>query len=178
MNRNRLVSRTFRVPQESLKRLDAEAKNRDVSVNALLNQMLTKYLTFDLFGEKANPVVIAEATLLAMMDRLTPEQMEQAGTIAGSKVLSSLFAHYNIKPTLDSVLEYHIRPMSKYSRWYSAKYHEEEQKIALHHTFGLKWSYFLKGHVGASIRSVLKIEPKIEISESSVVIYLRNQTIK
>jgi len=176
VNRNRLVSRTFRVPQESLKRLDAEAKNRDVSVNALLNQILTKYLTFDLFGEKANPIIIAEATLLALMDHLTPEQLEQAGNKAGSKVLSSLLVHYNIKPTLDSVLEYYIRPMSKYSGWFSSKYYEEEKKITLHHTFGLKWSYFLKGHVGASIRSVLKVEPKIDISESSAIIYLRNQT--
>ncbi|MCS4538818.1 MAG: BrnA antitoxin family protein [Thaumarchaeota archaeon] len=175
MTRKKLVSKTLRIPQDVLEKIEKEASDKDIPISTLLSQVLTKYLEFDLFTEKANPVIIAEDTLLAMLDRMTPEQLEGAGNTAGSKVLGSLFALFNIKPTVDSVINYHFRPMGKYSGWFTSKYYEDEKKIVLHHSLGIKWSYFLKGH-GASIRSVLKIEPKIDISESSAIIYLRNQT--
>ena len=64
--------------------------------------------------------------------------------------------------------------MDKYSGWFKARYYEEEKRIALHHDMGIKWSHWLKGHEGASLRSTLKIDPKIEMSESSVILYLKN----
>jgi hypothetical protein len=66
------------VPQEFLKRLDAEAKNRDISMNALLNQILSKYLSFDIFAENVHPVVFAKESLLSITHYLTAEELEQA----------------------------------------------------------------------------------------------------
>ena len=53
----------------------------------------------------------------------------RAGSTEGSKVLHSLFTHYNITPTLDSIVRNYLRPMNKYSGWFKARYYEEEKRI-------------------------------------------------
>src|SRR3990172_1871069 len=107
MSEDKLVSRTLRMPTSHLKRFEEEAKNRDLSFNAYVNQVHAKYLDFDLFVEGARPVVLSRASLLSILNYPTKEQIEQAGIAAGSEVLSSLFTHYNIKPSLDSIITYY-----------------------------------------------------------------------
>ncbi len=160
------------MPLWLLKLLDEVAKDRDISPNTLHNQILTRFLTFEVFIEKINPMIVAEATMLAVIDGYAPEEIQRRVSEPGSTVLNSLFTLHNIKPSLDSFMEYFIRPMGKYSGWFSVKYYAEEKKIILIHSKGTKWSHFLAGHVGASIRSVLKIEPRIEITKSSVILHL------
>ncbi len=160
------------MPKGLMDQLEAIAKEKEIPMNTLITQILTKYVTFDSFIQETHPVVFARATVLSLIKNRVKEELEQAGRESGSIVLKSIFAHHNIKPTLNSIMTYYIEPMKKYSGWFSAKYYAEDKKIAYRHDMGIGWSYFLKGHEGANFSSMLTFEPKIDVTESSVILRL------
>lgn len=173
VNRRKLVSKTFRLPEQLVEELYRLSEEKEIPLTSLVTGILRKYVESDIFVEVVQPVRLSIASLNSLMNFMTPEQMERAGSEAGSKVLPSLLSHHNISPSLDSLLKYHVMPLGKYSGWFKAKYHENDKKITLNHTMGIKWSCWLKGHMGATIRAVLKIEPRIEVSENYVVFHLK-----
>ena len=176
MDRERKTSISFRLSNKLLKALKEEAKFRDIPLGSLLVRMATRYGTFDLFIEQLHPLVLAGETLLSIITELNPEQVEQKGVMAGSRLPALLFKQHNIKPTLDSIMRYYFELLGKYAGWFGSKYFEEEQKIILRHSLGVKWSCFLKGHIGATFRSVLKVDPKIDIDENSVTVHIKLKT--
>jgi len=173
MKSERRVSISFRVPRGLLKILEEESKARDIPLSVLLAQVATKYANFDLLVERLNPMLLARETLLSFVNDVTEDQAEQKGKIAGSKLPNLLFKAYGIKPTLDSIMKYYFELLSRYAGWFKSRYFEEQRWIVLHHGLGVKWSCFLKGHIVATFKSVLKVDPKIDMDENSVTVYIK-----
>ena len=173
MKDNGRISVSFRIPREVLRILEEEAKHRDLSLSAVVIKLLTKGAIFDLFIENIHPITIARETFLAIINYVTEDELQHAGELGGSRVPKSFFKQHNLKPTLNSLLREYFGRLEKYAGRFTAKQVPEEQKIILHHSLGMKWSCFLKGHITATFRSILKMEPHIDMDESSVTIYLK-----
>ncbi len=166
-------SRSFRMPSEVLKGIDIEARNRRVSTNSLMTGIATGFYEFGRFAEKIRCVTVSHEIFSAIANLGTADRLEQIGDRGGSKEPKQIFTLYNLKPTLNSYLHLFIDPLKRHAGLFDAVWHEEERKLAVSHDLGSNGSALIKGYIGASMRSLLKIKPEIEMTGNTVVLYLR-----
>ncbi len=171
--RRRFVHASFRIPLDLKEKLETEAEAKNDNLNALVNQVLAKHVTFDLMAEHTGTIVLEKLLFSEIIDRVTTDELEAIGKELGPKVVNQWYGFLNIRNDFDSLIRHYFRPMSAYSGWYrfNSVGSGSSQRMMFEHEYGPAWSAFLKQYVAGTIKSIMEVEPKVTTKEGLVILH-------
>ncbi len=169
----KFVHVSFRIPSEAKAGLERDAKKRDINLNALVSQILVKYVTFDRIADQVEAVYLNKLLFVGMLDKIEEVEMERLGRNLGPRLIKKTFAFLNLEFDIDGLIVHYFRPLSTYSRWYDFDVAGSgaNRKLMFEHPYGLKWSAFLKQYLGGIIKSATGNDPRITTDEELVTIF-------
>jgi len=177
-NNKQFVHVSFRIPEQTRRELNKEARRQGINLNALTNRILTKYLIFDRLVEHEHSIVLDKRIFLPVIEKVSREDLEELGKKLGPKLLYQSLDFFDIEPTVESLVSHYFEPMGAYSGRYQSNVVGigPDLKLILEHDYGIKWSTFLAEYTKGVVKSLLGIEPKIELDDDVVKIEFRTGT--
>jgi hypothetical protein len=171
-SRKRYVHVSYRIPDEVKGTLETEAKRRNINMNALVSQILAKYTSFDMIADHVEAVPLNKSLFTGMLNRIETEEMEMLGKELGPKLIKRTFAFLSLDFNIDGLIEHYFRALSTYSRWYSfnVSWSGANRRLLFEHSYGPKWSAFLKQYLAGVIRSATGSEPRITVDNGLVIV--------
>ncbi len=169
MERERTITRTFRVNERALKALEDEARHQNVSVNTLVNQTFLSYANFDRFVKKLHLIKISRPTFRTVLDAADEDAIIEAGHQAGSDVPKYLIIAKDGTLSLETVLA-HLKGLADYGNLYeyTESVKARRRVVTLGHELGPKGTLFLAHYVQTVFRSV-DANPTFALGDNSIV---------
>jgi len=173
--RRKMIPKSFRLDESALIAVEREASSMNVSANTLVNQILKQFSEFDRFARRINTVKLGSSVFRGLLSAVNTDSLIEIAKTAGSSIPQALVTAKNGRVTVDSLLD-HLRILATYANLYEYTENVElqGQVATLIHDFGLNWSIFLTHYVTSMFEQV-GISPKIEMSDSSVIVSLPGQ---
>jgi hypothetical protein len=86
-NSNGYVNKTFRLHEDHMRKLEAEAKNANMSTNGLIVSILERYLEWGKYADVVRFVSLPPNMVDGILANVTEKQMADAGTYIAEKSL-------------------------------------------------------------------------------------------
>jgi hypothetical protein len=160
-------SLTFRIDEDSVKKLRSEAENRGVSLNSLVNEFLKSFLEWHIFEPKVGMVPLAKPVVQELFTKMSKEQiLDMAMRLGKSEVQNAAIFMKGGRIDLDSFLSWFENRMRNSSIQMSHIF-DEKSRI---HTYVMKhdicenWSLYFKEILQYIFNEVLG--KRIDISTS------------
>ena len=169
----RSVSVHFRISTNMYDSLEEEAKNKNVSLNTLLNQVISRHTLDDLLFEEEGFVKMTKNTLRAALSLIPDDKLSEFGRLAAKNGADARMLARSDCITVDTVLD-ELRLFSR-SGWYSlneAKRNGREIISLIHDlgpTTGPRQSTVLSAYA-TGLFALVGVRPKITTTSSSVMI--------
>jgi len=172
------VLRGIRIPKQlnEILQKDAEAGNRTVS--ALVVSILTKYAEWDRYTQKFGFVTVPRSNYKHMIETMDEQAYSAATDEAPSTFVDMIrFWYKRVDPA--TVCAFCDR-LSKYVGTTQCEIEEKDgdYAITLHHDLGIKYSNHLRRVYEKVTRETLGIEPKIDVTNSSIYIRFSERSPK
>ena len=168
------VLRSVRIRREIQETLERDATTKGISVNALVNQILTRYAEWDRYAEKFGFVTIAKAGYLAMVDAVPEEELDRLGERIGGTNPREVTLFWFKKLGVESFLRY-LNLVSRYSR--TVEYEVERQgsdvTLLVRHDMTERHSRYLAHFFAAAIHSIVGAVPRSQTGRNSIVFRFR-----
>lgn len=170
--KDRTVTRSFRISESAFKALEEDARKQNISMNTLVNQLFLSYANFDRFAKKLRMVKLTTATIRRIFEAASDKAIIDAGHSAGDSVPEAFILTKNGVVSLQTVLAF-LRDLADHAGLfdYSEVSHEGERTITLLHELGPKGSMFL-AHYVQSVFGRIDLNPAFSISDDAIVIEL------
>ena len=165
------VNKTFRVKRPIISRIEADAEREGISTNALVNNILARYVEWDRVANEIGFVSLAPNMIHGFLECSTEQGMAKAGEIiARSSCFKDLSLHYfqNYDPKTFMKLALLLQ---KYANNYKVQGERNEKggtDLSFYHDLGKKWSYFI-GTLLHNELLRLGLKHTYEISDNAVV---------
>lgn len=135
---------TFRFDKDVLDRLKAESREKEISLNTLLNQIALRHLDWHTNAVKAGFITVRKGKIVKMLDEIPEEKIvkiaEYVAKTESRDFIMMLRNEYSITSALD-VIETWIR-VAGYS--YRHEVDGDLHSYVIHHDMGKKWSLYLR----------------------------------
>lgn len=162
---------TVRLPNNLLESLKTDARKKDLSLNALISNVLSKSI---IYHETINliPNVIFPFELLTVimseMDDSTLVTISEEGPMVVRKLFDIMGLAYNI----DNVLQNYFSIVSKYCNWFVFSYVQKGKKYRLVFSSGKdeQWIKFIQNYIKIILQS-LKINISDEYVHDGIIVF-------
>lgn len=135
---------TLRFDKEILAKLKNEAKEKQISLNTLLNQLAIQHLDWHSHAAKAGFITVRKGKIMKMLEKISEKDIIEIAEYIAKKeskdFVLMLRNEYNIHSSLD-VIESWIKIVG-YSYRHEVK--SAEHSYLIQHDMGRKWSLYLK----------------------------------
>jgi len=173
------VTRTFRLDQKWDLVLEKEAEGRNISVSALLNQIVLKFVFTDRHYDGGLAITLPSKTFASLIERMREDDAAEVGHNTGLTIPEDRFLMRGIPPDYRSVIWFIKEILDKYNGLFQCVHHKTRDRTFLHlrHYLGKNWSHFLSNYMLSLFRSILGIDVQTELREDSVTVYIDNRAI-
>ena len=167
--RRKTVTRSFRVDQEALEIIEADASKKKISANTLVNQLLLTYANYEHFLQ--HPMIrmgsaFHEASISRLSDADAVSLGKQLAENQGKIAILSRHGAVSIEGVLSD-----LRWLGDYSG--AMRYQETQvgarRTVTIVHNWGKKGSLFW-GQFMLSLFELAEVRPKLTITEHSAVV--------
>jgi len=171
VKRKKTVLRTIRLDGELDSILRDDAEDRNLTVNGLINQIMTKYVEWDRHTEKIGFISFAKQTFKSILEEVDDRKVEQIATNTGSPALKAVtlfwFKELNAKTLLKTISTY-----SKYSGLATSeiKVDGAQCTMTFHHDLGRKYSIYLKNVISQFVKASLGVVPETEFTHDMLLV--------
>lgn len=172
LEKERTITRTFRISERAFSDLQGDAKRQNVSVNTLVNQILLSYTNFDKFIKKLHMLKISRPTFRRVLEAASDEAIIQAGQSAGTDVPKFFILAKDGTLTLQSVLS-HLKDLGDYGNLFefTESLQNRKRTVTLAHELGPKGTLFLAHYVQTVFESI-DTRPTFTLGDNSIIIEL------
>jgi hypothetical protein len=169
------LNRAFRLKESELQALQEEARQRNVNVNTIINELVAKHVHLDRLIKRSHPVTLTAFQLRLLAEAIPQDKIiELAKETADDVVLPH--HHFALEVTGDrsprGILQA-LKILCTYTGMY--EYSEEDydgkKTVILVHDFGKNWSLYLST-LWKILLSRAGAEMKTFVSEKAVVFEL------
>lgn len=169
-NKDRTVTRSFRISERSLKALEDEAKRQNIGVSALLNQQLLAFADFDRYFRRLGLVKLSSSTFERLLQAASDDEIGRAGTETGADTPRSIISAKYGTLTLDSAIDF-LNLMSEFSGQFEFGEVEKDGRrvLTVLHRLGAKGSRFFTNYLH-SLFNGIGYNPKITASDHSITV--------
>jgi hypothetical protein len=169
--REKTVKRTFSIYEHILHGLEKESARRNSNPSALLNQILTKWLSFDSPLEKIDPVTLTRQCIEALVSKMDTDALREIARDQAMRNFGSLLSLFHGNLSISSIIDSYYENFGKYSGWYSFSCESIRNlyRLTFQHTKGLKWSQFIAEYNQVILE---KVSERVECHvENNVVVF-------
>lgn len=138
------VTMTFRIEESVMSRLRSESDRKEVSLNTLVNQVLKRYVEWDMYEPKVGMISIARPIVHSLFDRMPKEEVEDMARKVGKGAVHDIALFMKASMDLDSFLEWFETRMKNSSIEFSHDYTNRRHTYVTKHDLGYNWSLFHK----------------------------------
>jgi len=159
----------FRVWKDVYDSLEVEVRTRKVSLNTLVNQVLSTHTRDDMLYEEEGFVKMTKDTLRVALSLIPDDKLYDFGMLAAKIGPDARMLARSNSITLDTVLE-ELRLFSR-SGWYSLNESQKTGKkvMSLIHDFGPRASIAL-GAYATGLFALVDVRPKITTTSTSIMV--------
>ena len=164
------TTRSIRIKKESDLILEREAERHGLSVNALVSNLVDRYVDSLRFFQSGGMLSMSHETLIALISKLSDEEIAEAGYDRGNIRVTDNLMQRGMKVGFESVLWYISQILGQYNGWFRCDHYKDGGSDVLHlsHSYGYKWSVFVTNYVNSMLSQVLKLKTNTVISSNSV----------
>ena len=164
------ITRSFRFENDLSKILDEEAERMGISVNALVGIILKRYCEFTRYLSKIDMIVINREFLTFLLDTYDDDSVYKMGIKLGQIIPSDTIMFWKKELNEQSVLDYIEKIICRYGHLgtYDEILQSRGRTIVIRHRLGRKGSIFFQAYFFSAIKTMLNVDAKFEITESSL----------
>jgi hypothetical protein len=169
-------SATFRLDSETMKNLRDEAKQKDISTNTLLNQIVKEHLNWHANASKAGFIAVRRLLITDLIDYLSEQQIiSEAEKIAKNTNKDSILLlkkEYTMKSAL-GFIESWIKISGYPYRHEVVNNDENKHSYVIQHDMGKKWSIYLANLYQFLFDELSKSKRRIEFEKTHSTLAFR-----
>ena len=137
---------TFRFDSETMKSLREEAKQKDISTNTLLNQIVKEHLKWHANASNAGFIAVSRLLITSLISHLSEQEIISVAENVAKNTNKDTILLLENEYTMTAALEF-IENWIKISG-YKYKHHEindgqNRHMYVIQHDMGIKWSIYL-----------------------------------
>jgi len=170
-NRKKTVLRTVRLDQEldSILRDDADQSN--LTVNGLINRIMTKYSEWDRHAERFGFVSFARQTFKSILEEVDDCKIEQIAFNAANTTLKAVTLFWFKELTAETLVKT-ISNYAKYSGLAASEIKVEgvQCTMTFRHDLGRKYSIYLKTVINQFFKTGLGVVPRTEVTYDTLLV--------
>ena len=162
------VNRTFRVDQAALEITEKDAKDKNISTNTLVNQLLLAYANFDRYYEQFPMIKIFSSVFRDLLEGVSEDYAKRAGKDLARNLVRAVIVSRRGEVNLSTLLD-QFRLVSNYSGIFTFKESEVSGKkiLTLYHRFGMKGSFYFGAYLVA-LFELVNMQPRLTLTDNSI----------
>jgi hypothetical protein len=163
-------SMTFRIEKDIMQKLREDAKNKGISLNTFINQIIRNFLDWYIFEPKIGMIPISKPVVVELFHSLTKEEISNIASNVGKSAIYDITLFMKSKVDIDSFLQwFELRVKNSPMQLY----HTVNGKIHIYtikHDICINWSYYYKVILERIFNEVFNKNVEINISEGSFTV--------
>lgn len=163
---------SFRINSKTLDKLKAQAEDEGVSLNTLVNRIITDYLQWDVTAAKAGWVVVLSEVLKGLMNELDEKTLHKIA-IHTADATGDVRLMMTGDDTIDGFFSILRERLKKSGINYMESNEKGMTRFMIHHNMGRKWSYFYKIQHERMLKNVGH-PTELEYTDNSLIISVRH----
>jgi len=80
---------TFRIPSSSINQLREESKKKQVSLNALINQIIREHLDWHTYAAPAGYYYVPRSTMSLVLNKLSEDEISEIASIIAKRIMDT-----------------------------------------------------------------------------------------
>lgn len=170
----RFVHVSLRIPVGVRDQLVYDAQHHNITLNSLLNGILSKYLAYDKIVQGSGAIPLGAAFFREILEGASTDQLEAIARKLGEGIVRKSFSFQGIDFNLDNLIEFYFEPLSAHSGWYlfntrNIQSLSGSRRLIFAHSHGPKWTAFLRRYLATIIRSASGREPEVSIEDDVLI---------
>lgn len=157
---------TFRIDKELIERLKKNAEEREVSLNALINQILRRYVEWELYEKKLGMISLPKQLVKEFCELLPNEEIIKLGEKMGKNMLADIIMFMKGKIDKDTFLSWLDTRLKHSSLEVNHCFEGDLRTIIIKHDLGEKWSLYHKIVFEFIFQELLNKKVDIEYNEN------------
>ena len=159
---------SFRLDSDNLEKLKKEAEENDLSLNQLVNQLISNHVNFRSGAKPAGFMPMPKPVLIRMMEKVSEEEAREIGREHAEKdsesILSVLRNDYNVDYFLETI-EYWVKDSG-----FSLRHDVEKDihKYVIQHDIGKNWSLYMLEFITRVIEKTTERKVEAKITDKTV----------
>ena len=156
------VTMTFRIDESVMSRLRTESDSREISLNTFVNQVLKRYVEWDMYEPKVGMISIARPIVHALFDRMSRDEIEEMAKKVGKGAVHDIALFMKSSMDLGSFLSWFETRMKNSSIEFSHDLTEGRHTYVTKHDLGYNWSLYHKTMLELVFNEIL--QKRVEVS--------------
>ncbi len=173
--KKKTILRTIRLSEEIDTLLEKDAREQNISTNALVGKIMTRYVEWDRVVEKLDFVSFSNAFFVTLINEVSDEKIQEMGSQEAVRQIKNQAMWDFGKADFDTLLKT-IGLIGKYgvaTHMSVESWGDGNHVITLHHKWGHKGVVFFRSFFESLIRSELGVQPRIDVADDVLVISFR-----
>ncbi len=169
------VSYTCRIDQEAYDAMVEEARNSNLSVSSLLNQILKRYARFDRVAVRLRLMKFSSRpALAALLEHMSEDHLEGVGRRLGESHPTDVLRSLGM-PIDSSSFVTLLEVLSTDICWFTLERSRGPEGLIFHlrNDIGWKWTKYLMGYFESAAKKIFALSVTREVTEFTLTIRLR-----
>lgn len=161
---------TYRLPESLINELDSEAKQKKISQNVLVKQILERYIQWDRFSDKIGMVPVPKEILESLGEDLDGKDIDEIINVVFPMIKNNVMyikGGYDLERCIETLEDY-MRASGMNS---DHRIDGEIHTFIIQHDLGMKWSVFTEQLLTQIFRNFASDKDlKFQTTDSTVIL--------
>lgn len=161
---------TYRLPESLINELDSEAKQKKISQNVLVKQILERYIRWDRFSDKIGMVPVPKEILESLGEDLDGKDIDEIINVVFPMIKNNVMyikGGYDLERCIETLEDY-MRASGMNS---DHRIDGELHTFIIQHDLGMKWSVFTEQLLTQIFRNFASDKDlKFQTTDSTVIL--------
>ena len=165
---------TFRIDSNVMRKINDRAEQEDISINTVVNQILKRYVEWDMHEGKAGMVPVSKLVVSNLFQRLSKEEVIMMSKNVAKNAVYSIALFMKGKMDADSFLSWFLSRMKTCSEITDNKEDDGSHTYILKHDLGENWSLYHKTVLESIFTDFLQKPIRTFMTDSTLIFTLEN----
>ncbi|ALI36297.1 hypothetical protein NMY3_02096 [Candidatus Nitrosocosmicus oleophilus] len=159
---------TFRIDENVLNVLRTESDRGQITLNSLVNQLLKRYVDWDMFEPKVGMIPIAKPIVVELFKKMSKEEITNMAVNIGKDVVHDIALFMKNRMDLESFLSWFETRMASSLTETNHTLQDGYQVYVLKHELGENWSLYHKIILELMFNEIFNMKVDITISSTTI----------
>ena len=162
------VTMTFRIEDEVLSQLRSESGKKEVSLNTLVNQVLRRFVEWDMYESKVGMIPIARPVVHMLFENMGEDEIVEMACKVGKGAVHDIALFMKSKMDLESFLSWLETRLKSSSMEFSHSIKDDRHVYIIKHDLGRNWSLYHKAILELIFSEALDRRVNIAITDTTM----------